>query len=46
MVTILKLVVHVMTKCQNYRKIKINLNLCDGDYGDDDNNNANNHNSG
>lgn len=29
-------------KCQNYRKIKINLNLCDGDYGYDDNNNANN----
>ena len=29
-------------KCENYRKI--NLNLCDGDYGDDDNN-ANNDNS-
>jgi hypothetical protein len=41
MVTIFKLVVHVMSKCQNYKKIKINLNLCDRDNGDDDNN-ANN----
>lgn len=27
-------------KCQNYRKINMNLNLCDGDDGDDDNANS------
>ena len=44
MVSILKLVVHVMSKMSKLQKNYNEFEICDGDYGDDDNN-ANNDNS-